>query len=143
MKIIEAYSECGVDAGYIVRRIMSYLPTDEVGGIREVRLLDYSPGRKGFARYITDECTIEVFIREIVDWQPWLLKKSFFFPYLAIGLALGHELDHHVHRAENGEEKERSAELNAMKYVYPSLGVFKPLVWLVGLLARIAAWRRK
>ncbi|HYA93206.1 MAG TPA: hypothetical protein VEK32_17090, partial [Thermodesulfobacteriota bacterium] len=53
----------------------------------------------------------------------------FVLPYLLIGYALGHEIDHHVNRDRDmpEEEREKSAESNTMTYVYPSLGVLKPV----------------
>jgi len=53
-------------------------------------------------------------------------------------MALGHELDHHVRRHEiiSKEDYEKSAEKNSLKYIYPSLGVFRPFVKVIAYLLR-------
>ncbi len=71
----------------------------------------------------------------ITLWQPWFLKKTYLFPYLVVGMALGHEIDHHVNRDKVNIDREASAESNALRYVYPSLGFFKPAFWLLSFLA--------
>ena len=126
-KIIASYGECGVNIGKIVQRIIKYAPEDSIKELNAVRIVDKSPDNRGFACYLKDHREIYLFVDDIVGWQPWLLKKTIIFPYLTIGLALGHEIDHHVNRDNNIIDKERSAERNALKYIYPSFGVFKPL----------------
>jgi hypothetical protein len=72
----------------------------------------------------------------LVAWQPWLLRKSVVFPYLAIGLALGHEIDHHVNRDNEEVEKEQHAEANALYYIYPFFLVMKPMRKVVTFLRK-------
>ncbi len=134
-KVIESYTECGVNAGKIVKRIIRYLPPKVLEGISTIKMLDYSD--RGFAKYQKEAGEISIYVREIVDWQPWLLKKSFIFPYITIGLALGHEIDHHVNRYHDDIDLEYSAEKNALMYIYPSFGVFKPIAKLIYSLARM------
>ncbi len=40
-----------------------------------------------------------------------------------IGLAMGHEIDHHVNRNNFEIDKEQSAVNMALSYIYPSLGI--------------------
>ncbi len=124
-KIIASYSESGVNIGKIVQRIIKYAPEDSIKGLNAVRIVDKSPDNEGFACYLKDHREIYLFVDDIIGWQPWILKRSIIFPYLTIGLALGHEIDHHVNRDKKIVNKERSAESNALKYIYPSFGIFK------------------
>ncbi len=64
-----------------------------------------------------------------------LRTLGLFYPltYTIVGMAFCHELDHHVHRSDGGMDKEASAEANVMKYMYPSLGVFKPAAKLISV----------
>ena len=124
-KIIASYGEYGVNIGKIVQRIIKYAPEDSIQGLNAVRIVDKSPDNRGFACYLKDHREIYLFVDDIIGWQPWLLKKTIIFPYLTIGLALGHEIDHHVNRENNKIDKEISAERNALKYIYPSFGIFK------------------
>jgi len=133
-KIIESHSEYGVNIGKIVKRIIRYAPKTSIQGLKIIRILDKAPNSKGFACYLKEEREIRLFVNDLIGWQPWLLKKSFIFPYLSVGLALGHEIDHHVNRNNETIDREIYAERNALKYVYPSLGVFKPLAKLFSFL---------
>ena len=135
-RIIENYTDCGVKIGKIVKRIVKYAPSDSVEGVNEILILDKDPTDKGFARYDRNEAKIELYVDDIIRWQPWLFRKSYIFPYIAIGLALGHELDHHVNKEKYQNNKEKSAETNALKYIYPSLGIFKPIAKLLSFLFR-------
>jgi hypothetical protein len=132
VNIIERFSPCGVNVSYIVKRIVAYAPKEAIADLQAIEISDYAPERKGFARYIRNARKIELYVHEIIDWQPRILQKTFIFPYLAIGLALGHEIDHHVNRNLN-MDRETSAETNAMKYIYPSFGILKPV-------AKIISW---
>jgi hypothetical protein len=131
-EIIEAYSPCGVNAGKIVRRIVRFIEPGVFEGLNAIWLMDSHP--QAFGAYKPTDAEIHLFVEDIVGWQPWLLKKTYIFPYLSIGLILGHELDHHVNR-HNKDYCERDAELNSMKYIYPSMGIFKPVVKLLNILA--------
>jgi hypothetical protein len=133
--IIENYTNLGVDAGRIVRRILAHLPPDILEGLREIRLLDRSD--TGFACYRENERIIEIYMATLLgDFPPILLKLLYPFTYMFIGMALGHELDHHVSRNNREIDREASAEANIMRYVYPSLGVFKPAVRIISFGAR-------
>jgi hypothetical protein len=133
-EVTENHSEYGVTVGKIVRRILEYAPPKSIEGLNQVIILDRDPKGRGFARYLETERVIELYLDAVIGWQPWVLRKSYFFPYLAISLALGHEIDHHVNRGKREPNEERSAEKNVLKYTYPSFGVFKPLVRLFAFL---------
>jgi len=104
-KVTENYTRVGVDVGRIVHRILSHLSPDILDGLNEVRLLENH--NHAFACYKKDEAAIEIY------------------------MAVGHELDHHLNRDDDEIDREASAEENIMKYVYPSLGIFKPTVRIV------------
>ena len=128
LTIIENHSDCGVNIRKIIERIIKHAPPDCLDGLEEILILNKDPADTSFAKYDKIQKRIEIYIDGIVGWQPWLLKKSYIFPYLTVGMALGHEIDHHVNRNNKAINKEKSAEKNALKYVYPSMGIFKPLV---------------
>jgi hypothetical protein len=132
-KILEDYSYPGVDVAKIVRRVVKYVPQEALEGLEEILILDKDPIGVGFAAYCRTEKRIELYVSPIIGWQPWILKKSYVFPYFAIALALGHEIDHHVRRGSDEVEKERCAEDHALEYIYPSLGAFKPFIRLLSL----------
>ena len=136
-KIIEDYSSCVVNVGRIVQRLVKFAPFGSLDELNEIRIMDNDPDEIGFARYFKEEKIIELFVNDIIGWQPWLLKRTYILPYLSIGIALGHELDHHVNRLNNSRDKEHQAEVNAFKYVYPSLGFFKPIAKIVSYLANV------
>jgi hypothetical protein len=58
------------------------------------------------------------------------------FPYLAIGLALGHEIDHHVNRDNEEVKKEKHAEAKALDYIFPFFLIIKPIKNLVTFLRK-------
>lgn len=125
-KIIENYSCIGVDVGKIVRRIISNLPIGPIAGLREIHLLDSHDS--AFATYSRKQKKINIYVSELLgDFPPLFLKLFYPFTYMVIGMAVGHELDHHVTRDRHDLDREKSAEKNSMKYVYPSLGLFKPV----------------
>ncbi len=138
--IIKQHTSCGVNVEKIVRRILKYNPREYVEGLKEIALLDEGPNKRGFSSYWKEKGRIELYVKDIVGWQPWIIKKTFVFPYLSVGLALGHEIDHHVCRNQMLHDKEDHAECNAYKYVYPSFGIFKPLVKLLGLFLQKSPW---
>jgi len=136
-KIIENYTRVGVDVGSIVRRVLSHLPLDILEGLREVRVLDRNNAHSAFACYLKDEGTIEIYVSDLLGDFPHILLKLFYpFTYMVVGMAVGHELDHHVNRNNPGIDREESAEKNIMRYVYPSLGIFKPVVRTISFLTR-------
>jgi hypothetical protein len=139
------YSKYGVRVDKMINRMIKYAPQYSLEGLNEIIILDKDPNNRGFARYFKEEGKIELYVSDIVGWQPCLFKKSYIFPYLTLGMALGHELDHDVRRHENvsNEDLERSAEANALKYIYPSFGVFKPFVRGIAYVARYIKANRK
>ena len=113
--------------GRIVHRILSHLSPDILDGLNEVRLLESH--NRAFACHKKDEAAIEIYIGELLgDFPPIFLKLFYPFTYMVVGMAVGHELDHHLNRNHDEIDREASAEKNIMKYVYPSLGIFKPAV---------------
>ena len=127
--ITENHSETTVNVVDIVRRILKHLPSETLDGLNEIVILDKNEEVSAFGCYRRQEKRIELYMDGLTLWQPWILKKTYVFPYICVALALGHEIDHHVNR-DNDIDKEMSAERDAFKYVYPSLGFFKPLVKL-------------
>jgi len=136
VEVIENYSPSGVDVGKMVRRMIRYAPQYCMQGLTEIRLLDRDPSDRGFACYYADKGRIDIFVQDIVGWQPWILRKTYVFTYLAVGLALGHELDHHVNRGRNPQDDERMAEANSLKYIIPSMGPFYRTLRIVSWLLR-------
>ncbi len=134
-EIIECYSPCGVNVRRIINRVLRFIDPALLNGLKAIVLVDKHPSGRGFGLYT--DATIYIFAEEVIGWQPWIFRRTYVFPYLTIGLTLGHELDHHVNRNIFPKDPELHAELNAMKYVYPSLGIFKPLLKAISLIARI------
>ena len=133
LDIVDHSTPCGVGVGRIVSRILAYAPQEAIAHLKSLEIWDIAPERKGFARYVRGKGRIDLFVQETICWLPWILRKTFVLPYLFIGLALGHEIDHHVNRDRDmpEEEREKSAESNAMTYVYPSPGMLKPAALLM------------
>lgn len=120
--IVEKHSVQGLDLGAIVNRIIKHLPSEVLKGLNEITLLNKHD--EYFGRYIQDEGRIELFVDDIVGWQPWLFKKSYFFPYFCIGIELSSAIEHHVNR-DNVSPNDEYIPKNPLKYLYPSLGIFK------------------
>ncbi len=131
LQIIENHRESVVNVKGIIDRIIKYLPTDILDGLNEIVLLNTNEEHEAFGCYKRGEGRIELYIEDIIGWLPWLLKKTYIFPYLFLGMALGHEMDHHVNRNNDDVDKEISAEKNSMKYIIPSMGIFKPIVRII------------
>lgn len=131
--IIKQHTPCGVNVEKMIKRIVKYIPKGYLEGLREIAILDQDPRNKGFASYWRKTGRIELYVKDIIGWQPWIIKKSFVIPYLSIALALGHEIDHHVTRNQTSYNKENHAESNAYRYIYPSFGIFKPLAKLISV----------
>ena len=139
--VTENYTDIGIDVGSIVRRILSYLSPSILDGLQEVRILDkcqiLEKCKKPFACYKREERVIEIYVSEMLgDFRPFILKVFYPFTYMFIGMAVGHELDHHANRDIKNIDREASAEANIMKYIYPSLGIFKPTVRIISFIAR-------
>jgi hypothetical protein len=137
-KVTGNYTACGVKVDKMITRMIKFAPQSSLDGLNEIMILDEDPNDRAFARYSKEEGKIELYVSDIVGWQPWLLKKSYIFPYFTLGMTLGHELDHHVRRNANvsNEDRERFAEANALKYIYPSFGVFKPFFKFIAYLLK-------
>jgi hypothetical protein len=133
--IVENYRDVGVDVAHIVHRILSHLSPEVLEGLHEVRLLEKHD--HAFACYKKEEGAIEIYLVDLLGFLPPIFWKAFYpFTYLVVGMAVGHELDHHVNRNNDEIDREASAEANIMKYVYPSVGVFKPAARTISFLAR-------
>jgi hypothetical protein len=135
-RVIEDYHECGIDVRRIVIAMIKRAPRGCLDGLDAVEILDSSSEGRGFACYQKELRRIQLFVRELVAWQPWLLRKSFVFPYLTIGLALGHEIDHHVNRNNEKLEKEPHAEGSALDYIYPFFFVTRPIKRMLAFLRK-------
>jgi len=142
-RIIENHSETTVDVGGIVRRILKHLPSDILDGLNEIVVLDKNEEVSAFGCYWRLEKRIELYMDGLTLWQPWILKKTYVFPYICIGLTLAHEIDHHVSSKDDTISREVSAEHNAFKYLYPSMGALKPLVKLTYYLMLFYSRMRK
>lgn len=118
----------GVDVERIVRRILSHVDPHMLEGLHEIRLLD--PGfTDALARYKKDEGTIEIYVGNVIaDAPPILLKLMYPITYFYIGMVLGHQLDNHIHRNTTDIDRKVSVEGIIMNYVYPSFGIFKPII---------------
>ena len=133
--VLENYRDIGVDVGHIVRRILSHLSPEILEGLHEVRLLEKHD--HAFACYKKEEGAIEIYLCDLLGYLPRFFLEAFYpFTYMVVGMAVGHELDHHVNRNSHEIDREASAEANIMKYVYPSLGIFKPAVRTMSCVAR-------
>ena len=133
--VTEIHTETEVNVKKIVDRIIRYQKSETIRGLNEISILDKSEPDIGFGCYKKAEQKIEIYLDNILKWQPWVLKKTYIFPFIAIAMALSHELDHHVNRDNNSIDREYSAKTNMIKYIYPSLGTFKPLAKILILFA--------
>ena len=77
-----------------------------------------------------------IYLDPILKWQPWILKKTYLFPFITIAMTLAHELDHHVNRNNHLIDREKSAEKNMFNYIYPSIGIFRPILKFLHYLSR-------
>ena len=136
MQIINNLTASDIHAEKIVRRVIAPLDESIFIDLKSIVLDDYDPQKKAFAKYSKKEQKIYLYISEITEWQPWILRKSYFFPYLTIGLALAHEIAHLESRNEKLNDKELYAETSAINYLYPSMGILKPFVWLIRKIKR-------
>jgi hypothetical protein len=139
IQVVENYTPCGVDVAKIVNRILRHAPPGSIDGLKRIVLLDANPKKSAFGCYWNESSQIDLYMQYIIGDLPWLLRKTYIIPYLFIGMALGHEIDHHVYRAVISIDKEAHAEANSMKYVYPSLGCFKPMYRLFVFVYKVLA----
>jgi len=79
-RIVEKYSVNGINSAAIVKRIVDHLPHGTLNGLMEIRLL--GANQECFGCYIRDDRRIELYLEDIVGWQPWLLKKTYVFPFV-------------------------------------------------------------
>ena len=133
--ITENHSESIVNVKGIVERIIKYQRIETIKDLNEIAVLDNSKEDRGFGCYRKSERKIEIYVDPILKWQPWILKKTYFFPFLTIGMTLAHELDHHVNRDNAFIDREQTAERNMFNYIYPALGVFQPIMKFIRLLS--------
>ena len=129
--ITESHSESQVKVRAIVDRILKYQKPETLKDLYEIDLLDNSIEGRGFGCYRKAERRIEIYLDPILKWQPWLLKKTYLFPFITIAMTLAHELDHHVNRDNHTIDREQSAEKNMFAYIYPAIGIFRPILKIV------------
>ncbi|MFH2045722.1 MAG: hypothetical protein ABIK92_11315 [Pseudomonadota bacterium] len=134
--ISENHTETSVNVRGIVERVLRYQKPETLNDLNEILILDKSEPDIGFGCYRKAEGKIEIYLDNLLKWQPWILKKSYLFPYMTIAMALCHELDNHVTRDNSRIDREKSAENSVIKYLYPSLGVFKPAVGILRLFGK-------
>ena len=133
--ISENHSESIVNVKRIVHRIVRYQRSETIMGLKKISILDNEESDRLFGCYKKSERKIEIYLEPVLAWQPWILKRTYFFPFLTIAMTLAHELDHHVNRNNAFISKENSAEENMFKYIYPALGVFKPIMKFIHLIS--------
>lgn len=128
----------GINIAAMVRRMVEHIPGTVLEGLTEITLLNTH--EKYFSRYVREEGRIELYVGDIVGWQPWILKKTYFFPYLCIGIELGIGLEQHVYYRTVYNGKEYRSTYPFM-YIYPSLGIFKiiikPILYMIKLYYRV------
>jgi hypothetical protein len=123
--ITEIHFVRGINVAAMVRRMVEHLPSSVLEGLKEITLLNTH--EKYFGRYIKKEGRIELYVEDIVGWQPWILKKTYFFPYFCIGIELGIGLEQHVYNRSLYYGKEYRPNYPFM-YIYPSLGILKIII---------------
>ncbi|MDJ0817787.1 MAG: hypothetical protein QNJ58_16375 [Desulfobacterales bacterium] len=126
--ITESHSELQVNVRGIVDRILRFQKPETIEDLNEIALLDNSIDDRGFGCYRKSDRRIEIYLDPILKWQPWILKKTYLFPFITVAMTLAHELDHHVNRDNAKIDREQSAERNMFNYIYPALGVFEPIM---------------
>ena len=126
--ITESHSESQVNVRGIVERMIRYQKSETIKDLNEIALLDNSIENRGFGCYRKADRRIEIYLDPILKWQPWILKKTYLFPFITIAMTLAHELDHHVNRNNHSIDREKSAEGNMFNYIYPAIGIFKPIM---------------
>jgi len=129
--ITESHSESQLKVRGIVDRILKYQKPETLKDLNEIALLDNSIEDRGFGCYRKAERRIEIYLDPILKWQPWVLKKTYLFPFITIAMTLAHELDHHVNRDNHTLDREQSAEKNMFIYIYPAIGIFRPILKIV------------
>ena len=136
--IMEIHPIRGINIAAMVRRMVKHIPGTVLEGLTEITLLNTQ--EKYFSRYVKEEGRIELYVGDIVGWQPWVLKKTYFFPYLCIGIELGIGLEQHVYYRTVYNGKEYRPTYPFM-YIYPSLGIFKiiikPILYMIKLYYRV------
>jgi hypothetical protein len=132
--ITEGHTKTAPNVRGIVDRIIKHQRPETIKDLNEIALLDNSIEDRGFGCYRKTNCRIEIYLDPILKWQPWILKKTYIFPFITIAMTLAHELDHHVNRNNTLIDHEQSAEKNVFKYIYPAIGVFKPILKMIHLI---------
>ncbi len=70
VKITECHSECGVNIGKMVKRMIKYSPPGTLKGLNEIQISDNDPNDIGFARYRKNERRIELYADDIIGRMP-------------------------------------------------------------------------
>lgn len=130
--ILENHSEKDVNVKKILDRIIRYQKSETLSGLNEILIIDDDESANAFGCYRKSKRKIEIYIKPTLESLPWILKRTYIFPFWFVSMVVAHELDHHVNRDNGHIDKEKSAEENMMKYIYPALGVFKPMVKITG-----------
>ena len=133
--VIENHTDSMANVRGIVDRIIKHQRPEIIKDLNEIVILDNSIENRGFGCYRKAERKIEIYLDPIFEWQPWILRKTFIFPFITIAMTLAHELDHHVNRNNTSIDREQSAEKNMFRYIYPAVGVFKPMLKFVHLIS--------
>jgi hypothetical protein len=134
--IIESHTESNINVKGIIDRIIRHQQPETLKDLNEIALLDNSIEDRGFGSYRKTDRRIEIYLNPILKWQPWILKKTYLFPFITIAMTLAHELDHHVNRNNTTIDREKSAEKNMFKYIYPAIGIFKPILKIIHLFSK-------
>ena len=126
--ITESHSESQINVRGIVARMIRYQKPETIKDLNEIALLDNSIEGGGFGCYRKADRRIEIYLDPILKWQPWILKKTYLFPFITVAMTLAHELDHHVNRNNHSVDREQSAEKSMFNYIYPAIGIFRPIL---------------
>ena len=107
--------------------MIRYQKHETLNGLNEILIIDDNETGNVFGCYSKSKRRIEIYIKPDLESLPWVLKRTYILPFLFIAMIVAHELDHHVNRDNGHIDTEKSAEENMIRYMYPALGIFKPL----------------
>ena len=107
--ISENHTESDVNVRKIVERVIRYQQPETLRDLYEIEIVDNRKPDNAFACYKKSKRKIVIYLEPILKWQPWILKKTYFFPFVMIAMTLAHELDHHMNRDNDFVNKENSA----------------------------------
>lgn len=131
LRISENHTETQVNVKGIIDRIIKYQKPETIMTLNEISILDNHKENRAFGCYTKSEGKIEIYLDSTIKWLPWILKRTYSFPFLIISMTIAHELDHHVNRDNELIDREQLAEENMLKYMYPSFWYFKPMVRII------------